>query len=327
MNEEPTITTAEKYNLAKAILLGSGEGTLEEGVGYLKDAAEDGNPYAQNDYAKLLYNGNLVHKDVVTAFNTFLNAALQGIDESQFYVGICYFNGSVVARDYDQAEEWFALSAEQGFPRAQYYLGLCFYNGYGTYKDVEVAAGWFRLAADRGVTSAKVAMGDMYSDPNNPERDYSEAYRLYKLGAETGDGSSLFKLGLCYYLGRGTPQNYISAAQTFRLGADAGDINSEYMLGVMYDKGLGVEADNNTSVRLLSHAAMAGSKEARDYTDVVATALRVVRPAEIPRPNTVKAFQGDEVSEFDLSTPDIIAKVTGANNGGIFDIFRWRKKN
>ena len=74
-----------------------------DGVGMLKEAAELGNAYAQNNYAMILYTGDLVDRDQEEAFRWFRAAAEGGIDESQFHLGLEYYEGTLVDKDYKEA--------------------------------------------------------------------------------------------------------------------------------------------------------------------------------------------------------------------------------
>ena len=64
------------------------------GVDTLRMAAEMGNPYAQNNYALVLYAGDIVERDLEGAFSWFRSAAERGIDESQFHLGLEYYEGT-----------------------------------------------------------------------------------------------------------------------------------------------------------------------------------------------------------------------------------------
>ena len=91
-----------------------GNGDID-GLDLLRKSAEMGNAYAQNNYAMILYSGDLVDKDVESAFGWFRSAAEGGIDESQFHLGLEYYEGNMVDRDYREALKWFRVAAEQGY--------------------------------------------------------------------------------------------------------------------------------------------------------------------------------------------------------------------
>lgn len=288
------------------------------GVDVLKEAAEMGNPYAQNNYALILMTGDLVYKDVDEAHKWFMKAAERGIDESQFYLGLAYYEGVVLEQDHAEALKWFRIAAEKGYPRAQYYMGLCYFNGNGVFRDFESAIRWFTMASDKGLSMARIALADAYSDLHNPSRDYKKAFHLYKLASGADDVKGHYKLGMCYYKGKGTPQNYIEASKCFRKGADPHrDPDCEFMLAMMYIKGEGVQRNRNYAIALLSHAAITGNEQAKRYLDMIAPNGAL--------PQNLPPLQEDEPSEVFLNTPDIIAGIKGAERNDKSK-FSFRKK-
>ena len=283
-----------------------------DGIELLKEAAEQGNAYAQNNYAMLLYTGDIIVKDEEKAFKWFRLAAEGGIDESQFHLGLEYFQGKTMERDYREALKWFRAAAENGYPPAQYYLGLCYYNGYGVFRDYGLAIRWFTLASDMNYSPAIISLADAYM--NNPERDYKEAYRLYKRASESGDERGYYKLGCCYYKGKGTPRNFIEASKCFRRGMEISkDTDCQYMLAMMYIKGEGVQKNHSHGMAMVRNAAQDGNKDARKYLKMISFDLG---QDDIDDP---------EINIDNLNTPDYIAGVKGAENGGWFSTFLRKK--
>ena len=90
------------------------------GVRLIRESADIGNPMAMNVYAKILKEGDIVDKDLVEAHRYFLLSAEQGVDESQYYVGMAHFLGVGARQSFKDAIKWFRVSAEKGFPKAQY---------------------------------------------------------------------------------------------------------------------------------------------------------------------------------------------------------------
>ena len=301
----------ELFNKAMEAL---GNGDID-GVDMLRQAAEMGNAYAQNNYAMILYAGDLVDRDVEGAFNWFKAAAEGGIDESQFHLGLEFYEGNMVDKDYREALKWFRVSAEKGYPPAQYYLGLCYYHGYGVFKDYGFAVNWFSLASAREYSPATIALADAFMDLNNPERNYKEAFRLYRRAAESGNDRGYYKLGICYYKGKGTPRNFIEASKSFRKGMDISDnTDCQYMLGLMYIKGEGVQKNYSTGIMMIRDAAKNGNKDAIKYLKIVASTERFPGMSEMSEMNTEEP-----------NTPDLIGGRKGAEQTwGILSFFKRR---
>lgn len=308
MDDEAKQRATDLYLESKQLLF---EGDIE-GVNLLKEAAELGNPYAQNDYAQIVNTGDLVYRDQNEAFEWFRKAAESGIDEAQFYMGLAFYEGTFRKKNYKEALKWFRVSAEKGYPDAQYYIGRCYYNGEGVFKDYGFATRWFTLASEKGSAVARIALADVLMDLNNPERDYKRGFKLYKLASEAGEVKGHYKLGMCYYNGKGVPQNLIEASKCFRKGLENGkDPDCEYMLGMMYVKGEGVQKNHNQGVLMLSHAAVSGNDNARAFLDRIAPAGRRSSKVDMP---TIKK---------EPNTPDFIGGIKGASDDkGLFGFLR-----
>ena len=87
----------------------------DEGVKWLRLAAEKGQASAQNNLGWCYQNGKGVTKDYAQAVKWFRLAADQGLPDAQNNLGVRYDNGRGVTRDYVQAHKWFDLAAS-GFP-------------------------------------------------------------------------------------------------------------------------------------------------------------------------------------------------------------------
>ena len=282
----------------------------EAGVPLIRDAAEEGNPYAMNIYAQLLKNGDMVDRDVTEAHRYFLMSAVQGVDEAQYYVGMAHFLGVGTRQSYRDAIKWFRIAAEKGFPKAQFAMGECYLNGYGVYKDPGFAKLWFTMAADKEYSNARIALGDLYMDLHNPERDYKEGARLYKLAADAGNENAYYKMGMCYRLGKGVSQSHHKALHYFELGSKSADRECIFMIGVMYDKGQGVKQDRETGREMIVQASQMGSIAARNYLK-----------GKLPPKKQTNIIVMDT-----LDTPDVVAGFKGADDGSVILGFLRRKK-
>ena len=74
--------------------------------------------------------------------DTVRQAAEQGYAYAQNNLGVMYANGRGVPKDDAEAVRWFRLAAEQGDAAAQYNLGLMYANGEGVPKDDAEAVRW-----------------------------------------------------------------------------------------------------------------------------------------------------------------------------------------
>lgn len=84
----------------------------------LRQAADQGDVWAQFTLGLMYDNGQGVPQDFVEAAKWYSKAAYQHHAEAQFTLGVMHINGEGVGKDYVLAHMWFSLAAEQGFENA-----------------------------------------------------------------------------------------------------------------------------------------------------------------------------------------------------------------
>lgn len=104
----------------------------------LTDAAQQGDAMAQQ------YIGNHIglkrnYQSETTAFYWWIRAAKQGLDQSQYNVGMCYIDGYYVSKNLATGVEWLLLAANQGNERAEYTLANAYKHGQGVPCDETLA--------------------------------------------------------------------------------------------------------------------------------------------------------------------------------------------
>lgn len=101
-------------------LLGRGvEQSNEKAFYYFNKAAEEGDPFAQNELAYMYAAGKGTSRNYAKALSWYEKAALQGLASAQYNVGLFYLHGLGVRADKKQAREWFQKSAAHGFEPAR----------------------------------------------------------------------------------------------------------------------------------------------------------------------------------------------------------------
>ena len=155
--------------------------------------------------------------------------------------------------------------ANKGNAFYQWQLGLRYYYGYEVPQDREKAIYWIEKADSQGFKEATAELANIYYLDENNE-NYQKAF-FY---AEKADAHQI--LGMLYYGGHGVFQNKHKASDYFERGANLGVASSQFMLGIMYAVGDGVEEDYIKAYKLLTLAAIQGSKMAESKI----TALRAM---------------------------------------------------
>jgi TPR repeat protein len=110
-------------------------------------------------------------------------AAEQGDAYAQGLLGTMYENGRGVPQDYQEAAKWYRKAAEQGNAGAQSMLGWMYEGGKGVPRDYREAAMWFRKAAEQGLAPAQFSLGTMYYLGDGVPQDYVQAHMWCNLAA------------------------------------------------------------------------------------------------------------------------------------------------
>ena len=251
-----------------------------------RQAADQGNAFAQVSLGLMYYYGEGVPQDYAKAAAWSRRAADQGNAFAQGFLGLMYYYGEGVLQDYAEAATWFRRGADQGNAFAQDLLGdmienkiietlqprivvetedgaEAVYYGKGIPGNhVEVVA-WYRQAADQGDASAQYLLGFMYYNGYGVPQDYAEAATRYRQAADQGITFAQRSLGDMYFYGNGVPRNYAEAATWYRQAADQGVAFAQRSLGDMYYYGLGVPWNYAEAAAWYRQAADQGNADAQ----------------------------------------------------------------
>jgi len=102
--------------------------------------------------------GRGVPQNDAKAFGYFLTAANEGDPFAENEVAYLYAAGKGTSQDYAKAFEYYQKAANHGLASAQYSLGLMYANGLGTTPDKMMAQQWFKKSAAHGFEPAKQAL-------------------------------------------------------------------------------------------------------------------------------------------------------------------------
>jgi hypothetical protein len=76
-----------------------------------------------------------------------------------------YLKGEGVPQDTAKAVRWYRTAALQGLAEAQYGLGLLYENGAGVAQDSTEAVRWYRKAAKQGNAEAQAGLSRLTGEP------------------------------------------------------------------------------------------------------------------------------------------------------------------
>lgn len=269
---------------------------------YLKIAAEQGDPVAQNTY------GNTLNEQGYDGTDWLKKAAAQGYIPAMEDLGDHYD----ATENLGSAVEWYEKAAEAGNARAAWKLGdlLQPYTS-------EQAHDWYQKAAAGGELRAALRLGDHYRDSDPAKaRTYYEAatalgeaevhYKLaellrasdpaaarehYRKAALTNydrtksDAKAATALGDIYRHGENVPQNLTEAYSWY---SRSDSVPAQMALAAMFENGEGVEAD---PVRARQHYRRAidnyaHSRAELTASDKIAVALAYQKHADLADADT-----------------------------------------
>jgi len=162
--------------------------------------------------------------------------AEQGNPQAQAQLARLYVKGQGVTNSYVEAAKWFRLAADQGNADARAGLGELYEAGRGVPKDLPQAIKLYRLAADQGNAGAQYTMGFLCEAGRGLPQNQAEATRWFRLAAEQGDPLSQYDLGQRYDLGVGVPVDRIEALKWLTLAAAQGQKDAPARLDTVKSK-------------------------------------------------------------------------------------------
>jgi len=249
----------------------NGEGVAKnekEAIKWYTKSAQQGNPLAQLQIARIYEYGFEVPRDMSIAFNFYKKAAEQENLEAQTRLGRCYANGEGVQKDEKEAYKWLRRSAEQGYSPGQVELGLCYELGKGVSKDEREAEKWYKKAASVkiGDLSSLEALSniDVFLAPGGAEFGLKrlsdkKQFILSLKSAEKGEASAQVKVGHYCELGEGTDKNNKEALKWYLLSAEQENVEAYCYLGEFYQKGIEVPRDETKAANMFLKAATKGN--------------------------------------------------------------------
>lgn len=251
------------YFLARSYAKGNGVvRNPAEAASYMRQAAEKGYAFAQNDLGSYYARGFGVKENYEEAAKWYRKAADNGDSLAQYTMGMICFKGRGVPKDIPQGVAWYQKSAEQGQPDSMLALGGIYLDGSdGVPVDTQEALKWFRKAEALGRPEAMNSIGFIYEHGGiGIKQDSAEAVAHYRQAAEKKLGKALTNLGRMYQTGTGVQKDLLEAYKWFVLGAQNGD-------GVANHYQLELEGDNPTGKPLISPEQIATARRmAHDWS-------------------------------------------------------------
>lgn len=213
-----------------------------------REAAEQGDMAAALRVARHYLTSDHAERNLEQGVWWLRKAAEGGNVEAMEYFGMMLLGGVAVAQDKVEAVRWIEQAAEHDSPSAQVLYGLMLLRGDGMTKNESTGEAWLRRAAAQEYPRGQIqlALWLLRSDAMD-----AATIAMLQRATERDDAQARVVLGLCYERGAGVAQDYGKAVELYAKAAAADSDEGRRALANMYDKGLGVPMDKVAAKALL----------------------------------------------------------------------------
>jgi TPR repeat protein len=251
------------------MIYGKGYGVavdMNKAIGYLKEAAEKGDPGARTNYALMAYRGTPeIPRDHELAAKYFLELSKREppVAVALYYLGLMQYMGEGGQKKDEKAGmALIERAAEAGHGEAQQDLGRNHEYGWTVKPDLPRAISWYEKAAAQHEGWALWRMGMVYVRGEGRDADSKIAVDYFRKAAEAGNPDGMTSLAVMYATGDGVKQDFDEARRYYEQAADAGSDHALLNLAGMYLRGEGVTVDMVQAYVLASIAEQRGSEQA-----------------------------------------------------------------
>lgn len=249
------------------LIHGNGYGVpvdMAKAVGFLKEAAEKGDPGAQLNYALTAFSGSPEiprDRDLAARYLIPLSQRQPPLPAAQYYLGLLRYSGEGGQKKDEKAGmALIEQAAEGGHGEAQQDTGRNYEFGWTVDPDLAKAIAWYEKAAAQSEGWSLWRMGMTYVNGEGHEADSKKAVEFFRQSADVGSPDGMTSLAVMYATGDGVPQSFAEARRYYEQAADAGSDHALLNLAGMYLRGEGVVVDMVQAYVLASFAEQRGSE-------------------------------------------------------------------
>ena len=236
-------------------------------------AARAGDAAARTWLGHFFRTGLVVPYEPETAFQRYLEAALEDYPAAQYALATCYRSGLGTARSAEKADTWYQRAA-QAAARSDVgeldadslrAIGLCHRDGDGVARDAASAVRWLRRAVLAGQVEAMTDLADLYRSGQGVAMDAAGAAELYRQAAQVGSARAAVALARLHASGQAAdpdPEQAIAwaelAVRRHRELAALGSVEDATALFELYADGALLPARPEVATAWLRRAAGLG---------------------------------------------------------------------
>ncbi len=188
---------------------------------WFAQAAKGGEPHAKLYLAQMqVASGD--PELMKQAYDLFLEAATDGLNEAENDLGVMHEFGLGVDRNLKEAFQWYQRAASSGVAQSQYNLALMYLDVDYPIYDVYLGIYWLRVAANQYHNQALITLAQMYERGDNVVPDVLKSEKLYVAAAKNADAHAQLQLAIRYCRGNGVPLDRRKAAKWLESAANQG---------------------------------------------------------------------------------------------------------
>ena len=165
-----------------------------EFIEWIKQAATEGNSFAQNNLGFMYDYGIGISKNHNEAFKFYKLSVTQENVAAYVNLATMYQHGECINANMNQAFKLCKVSAEKGFSYAQNGLGNLYYS----IEQYTSAVEWYKLSVNQNNNLGQKNLAEMYEGGLGVEVNHIQAINLYKLSASQGNQSAKSKFKLLF---------------------------------------------------------------------------------------------------------------------------------
>ncbi|MFD2189295.1 tetratricopeptide repeat protein [Pistricoccus aurantiacus] len=251
----------------------------------LTEAAKNGLASAQSDLGEL----QLANGQIDQGLSWLKKAADQGYTPARLDLAHAYLDGDIVTPDTAQGLKYLEQAVNAGDVNAYQLKGKVYLKGIGVQKDAGKAETWLRRASQAGDTSASALLGRalLRGDQGIPQ-DVSQGKRLLQHAAEQNDAGAQATLGREYLRGDILTFDPRMGADYLFRSANQGHPTARLALAEAYLRAKGLENANRNQALLWLDKTLEGNSQV-----ALETLYQVLSESKVPQPDAEQgeAFQ------------------------------------
>ena len=214
------------------------------GIEEIMEMAKAGHIASQYAMGKYFYEGKYVKQDNASAAAMWSLSAREEHPKSQSLLAQMYEFGIGVPKNNEKAKKLHMQAAENGIPESQYFIGSAYNSGdFGFPQNTETAIEWFEKAAEAEIELAQYELGKIYSISSD-KKIVKMAIFWYQEAANNGHQMSGFDLGVVFCHHDDLITDLELAAKWILFSAQLGYKLAQKKISIMYEKGLGLKKDS-----------------------------------------------------------------------------------